>query len=147
MSRELQIGSEIYEYPDNNESSSWGPDASDWAEAITDKINSISGNFDILQSSSSLADNTASDTNITGLSFSSSLVRAAEITFYIARTGKEYGKLLVSYNGSSWDIIQTDTIGDEGILFNITSAGQVQYQSTSTGTGATIYFFARSLSV
>ena len=149
MSVNVTINQEVYKYPTQGESSGsgYGEEASAAFVALVEKVNSITGDNDILLSSTGLADNTTSDTAVTGLLFSSSLSRAAEITYYITRTGREYGKMLVSYNGSSWDIEQGVVIGDEGILFTISSAGQVQYQSSSTGTAGTIYFYTKSLDV
>ena len=142
----LQVNTSSFDFPDNGElgGQGWGEEVSGWAEAITNKINGISSNYEILISSATINNNISSDTAISGLSFNSSLVRAAQIYYTITRTTREYGILNVIYNGSSWDISQDSVIGDAGILFNVNSSGQVLYQSTNDIAG-TVKFASRSL--
>lgn len=147
MSQNLQIGSTTYKYPLNSETGgTWGEDASAWAKAITDKVNGFSSNSDILTTSASLSNNVVVDTAVSGLSFNSTLVRAATVTYDVIRTAREYGTLLVNYNGSSWDISRQNILGDAGMSFNITAAGQVTYQSSNDIVG-TMKFSAKAIEV
>lgn len=103
---------------------------------------------DISETSFTAADNQSSAANVTGLLFSNSIVRSADIMLSIVRntTYAQY-KLNVVQGASSWYIDQS-YLGDvTGLVFTITSAGQVQYTSTSTGSTAALRFRALTTSV
>lgn len=103
---------------------------------------------DILETQASLLDNQATPANVTGLSFSNGVVRS-----FIAQISVERGSdfEIFEINGiqksADWDI-SVSSIGDiTGINFIITSAGQIQYTSTSTGNSASVSFRADTTSI
>lgn len=94
-----------------------------------------------------IANNQSSPANVTGLSFTGNTQRSFEVTYQVYRntTGggatelAESGKLLGVYStvAGSWEMTQ-ESVGNSGVTFSITNAGQVQYTSTNiTGTAAT----------
>jgi hypothetical protein len=110
-------------------------------------INSALGNSfvsgDIALTSFTAANNQASAANVTGLAFANGTVRAFTSIVSITR-GATYASYTLEgiQKASSWDLNQ-NYVGDvTGITFTITSAGQIQYTSTNTGSTATIKFRA-----
>jgi hypothetical protein len=98
---------------------------------------------DINETSFSANDNEATPVNVTGLAFANATVRSFEALVSIVRasTYAQY-KLFGIQKGASWELDQS-FVGDiTGLEFSITSAGQVQYTSTNTGSGATLKFRA-----
>jgi hypothetical protein len=81
------------------------------------------------------ANNQSSATNVTGLSFANSSFRAAEITISVAidATSDLFAifKLNAIQKSSSWEMSSEYTGDVTGVIFSITSAGQVQYTSTN----------------
>ncbi len=136
MSKPLQVGSEIYNYPTQGENPGWGEEATGWAEAVTDALTAVQGPNDILLTSATLTNNQSSLADIPGFSFDTSQVQGIEATYFVVRTFDsgatvvtESGTLKGNYNGSDF-IITVDAAGDSGVSLNITNAGQVQYTST-----------------
>lgn len=147
MSTTVQISSNSYQIPSNNETGgTWGEDLSSALLALISKVNAISSNNDISPTTATLLNNITTNTAISGLSFSSSTVSAATITYYISRTVKQTGTLTVLYTGVGWNLIEGPDNGDAGIVFDINSSGQVVYQSTNDING-TIKYFAKTISV
>jgi hypothetical protein len=117
----------------------FGNDGSQWIQ-----LNLSIGDID--QTSFPALDNQAAPANITSFVFSNAVTRGFEAVVTIERssTYAEY-TLKAIQKGASWEMSQ-DYIGDDtGIAFSITSAGQIQYTSTSTGSGATIKFRAKTV--
>lgn len=83
-------------------------------------------------SSFSIANNTG-PSNVTGLLFDKTVSRSFRVDFQIYRsaTAKQYerGVLLGITDGTDWYISSVGSVGDAGVVFTITSAGQVQYTS------------------
>jgi hypothetical protein len=93
-------------------------------------------------------DNQASAANVTGLSFANGTVRSFVTTLSIVRnsTYAQY-TLRGIQKAASWEMIQ-EYIGDvTGLEFTITTGGQIQYTSSSTGNTATLKFRATITSV
>lgn len=98
---------------------------------------------DIPRTTFTAIDNTVSPLPITDLVFSNATVRAFDVILSVVRgvTYAEYS-LKGIQKGSSWEMSQ-DYIGDDtGLVFSVTSVGQIEYTSTSTGTNADIIFRA-----
>lgn len=137
MAVTLTVNGIPYEYPSNGENPGWGEDATAWAQAVTDVLNNSQGPGDILSTSFTIADNISSFTNVTGLAFSTSLVRSFEIEYNVFRTDGttpqvEVGLMHGVYNGTSWELSR-DYTGEAGMTYEITNAGQFRYKSTSVG--------------
>lgn len=94
------------------------------------------------------ADNQAIATDVTGLTFANATVRAFTTIVSIVR-GATYQQLILDgiQKGAAWELSQSTTGDDCGLTFTITTAGQIQYTSTSTGNTATVKFRAFTLSV
>lgn len=103
---------------------------------------------DIDETSFTAADNQSAAANVTGLSFANATVRAFEAIVSIVR-GSTYAnyQLRGIQRGSDWLMDQSYTGDSTGITFTITTAGQVQYTSTSTGSSATLKFRAFTTTV
>lgn len=108
---------------------------------------------DIFETSFSAANNQAAATNVTGLAFANGVVRSfkALVSVTIVATANLYEvfELVAIQKGSSWDMAISSTGDDSGIVFSITTAGQVQYTSTNvTGfTSDTMKFRAISTGI
>lgn len=141
MSKDLQIGSNIYEYPSPGEPAGWSEGASDWAEGVTNALATVQGPNDILLTSSSLTIPDSNDPgtigtfNVNGFLFDSATVQGFDAQFLVTRTYTdatpkevESGDILGNGTGTGGDFfISVSSIGDTGISFSITSDGQVQY--------------------
>lgn len=103
---------------------------------------------DINETSFTAADNQAVAANVTGLAFANGVVRSFEVILSIVR-GATYAqyKLNGVQGAASWYFGQTYLGDDTGLAFTITTAGQIQYTSSSTGDTAAIRFRALTTSV
>jgi hypothetical protein len=143
MSRTLTINGTNYIFPEQGTDPAWGEVVVDWAEAVTGQINSIVSEDEILTKSFVIVNNTTSASDVTGLVFDFTSVRAAIVSYTIIRTtstvtsGKaELGYINILYDGGasagSQAIVQQDQLaGDAGVTFTCTDTGQVQYTSTN----------------
>lgn len=98
---------------------------------------------DIDTTSFTAADNQSSPANVTGFLFANASVTGfdALVTIVRATTYATY-KIVGIQKASTWEMSQ-DFVGDStGLTFTITNAGQIQYQSSSTGSTATVKFRA-----
>jgi len=142
MAVTLTVGSNSHEFPENNEDPGWGEAVTAWAEDVTDVLGSVSGVNDKSITSVGILNNQSSPVNVTGLAFSVSAVRSFEAPYIVYRTNgtdveTESGILRGNYNSQSADWNFTyDRVGDAGVEFVITAAGQVQYYSDNI-TGGT----------
>ena len=160
MSVPLTIANNTFQYPTSGEDPGWGADATDWAIAVTEVLNTLVAPSDILETSYIINNNTVVQTDINRLFFDPGTVRAANITYSVYRVSTanpsghtESGVIYLNYDnsaslGSKWNLGQ-NKIGDASITFNITDAGQVQYTATDIGAAgyqSTIKFIAKTLS-
>ena len=156
MSVSLTVNGTTYIYPTNREAPGWGEEASAWSEAVTSVLENLVGPGDILTTSATIANNTAVASDVVGFSFDPVVVRAAICTYSVKRKTDtnekvECGQIFASYNSTtaSWD---APVFGGNsgGVVWTITSAGQVQYTSdnlTGTNYAGTIKFNAKSFTV
>lgn len=103
---------------------------------------------DINETSFTAADNQAVAANVTGLAFANATVRSFEVILSIVRgaTFAQY-KLNGVQGAASWYFSQTYLGDDAGLVFTITTGGQIQYTSSSTGDTALVKFRALTTSV
>lgn len=120
-------------------------------QSVKAYVDNNSGNVsagDIKETSFSMVDNQVTPANVTGLAFANGTVRSFDCQISIVRGATyEVYRLLGVQKGASWDMAQESTGDDCGIAFSITAAGQIQYTSTSTGSGATSKFRADTTSI
>ena len=161
MAIQLIIQGTVYNYPTSGEDPNWGEEAADWAEAVTDVLNTFLGPGDILQSTATIANNQAVASNVPGLIFDPAQVRASNVTYSIYRTSvsspsgfAESGTLYLIYDnnassGNKW-LLSQKTVGNSGVIFTVTDLGQIQYQSSNLLGGSytgTMKFSAKTLAV
>jgi hypothetical protein len=121
--------------------------------AIQTQINNLISTGDLNQTSFSAVNNQAAAANVTGLAFANASVRSfeAQVSVTILATGNLYEVFTLRgiQKDASWDLAQTSNGDTSGIVFTITSAGQVQYTSTNVSgfTSNTMKFRAKVLSV
>jgi hypothetical protein len=111
--------------------------------------NTVASPGDLNETSFSFVDNQILAANITGFAFNSAVVRGFEAVVTITRdsTYSIIKLMSINKNGSFLEMSQ-ELLGDStGVSLSITSAGQIQYTSTSTGFSGTIKFRASTLSV
>lgn len=135
MSKPLTIGSETFDFPINGQNSGWGEQVTDWAEAVTNALQTVQGPADILLTTANIINNQSTFVNINGFSFSTATVEAFTAEYYVLRTTAipaaskvESGHISGNYDGTAW-LISIQNTGDAGIDFQITSGGQLQYKT------------------
>ena len=115
----------------------------------------VDGKFntgDIFPTSFTGANNQASPANVTGLAFNAATVRAfeAQISVAVNATASLYEEFTLSgVNIGTGFNISVRSVGNSGVTFSITSAGQVQYMSSNYAgfVSLTIKFRALTTSV
>lgn len=137
MSTVVSISGTDYNLPSAGQSPPWGADLADIITALVAVANTVSGSADIINTSFTIANNTAVASNVTGAAFDTSLVRAFILQYSIYRYStttemSEVGTLYGAYKSSagSWELAQTYA-GSSGVTFTITAGGQLKYVSTS----------------
>lgn len=157
----LTVNNIPFEYPIPGDSPGWGQGASDWAEEVTFVLNNLLGPNDITETTFNIANNVSSFTNVNGLIFNTGEVRSATVAYSIYRISTsnmsgntESGVMNLSYDnlassGQKWSLIIGNVTGNSGVIFTVTDAGQIQYQSTdigSAGYSGVMHFKATALS-
>jgi hypothetical protein len=102
--------------------------------------NSFIQPLDILPTNFNFSNNQVAPADVTGLSFPTASVVGVTIDYVITRDNgtkiTEKGNLYAYQGETNWHLAQGNVLsdsptGDVGILFSITSDGQVQYTSTN----------------
>lgn len=125
-----------------------GVSISNTAGGITISASSVGSPGDIAETSFTAADNQSSPTNVTSFTFSNAVVRSFQATISIVRNNTYASYTIYGIQkASTWEISQNFTGDTTGIIFSITTAGQIQYTSTSTGFTSLIKFRAITTSV
>lgn len=141
MPKTLIINSTPFDYPTSGDAPGWGNDATGWAEEVTKVLNNLVGPDDILETSFNIANDQSTDANVTGLVFNAGSVRSAVIQYAIYRISDsnpsgfaETGEMHLVYdNNDGWNLGLGGIVGNSGVTFTITPAGQIQYQSNDIG--------------
>jgi hypothetical protein len=150
----LQVGTEVFNYPENgtNPQEQWGEEASAWAQAVTTLLASIQGPNDIAISAANIANNQPIPTSIVGLKFSTTAVQHISVEFVVIRntastTVVESGIIYGNYDGTDFNIA-LETVGNSGVSIDVDSTGQFLYTSTNLvgQTSATIKFKGNAIS-
>jgi len=134
MSIRLVIVDQAFDYPETGNGEGWGEEATGWAEAVTDTINSVISNQDIPLTEAVLVNGSSGIVN--GMSFSATNTQRIEVTGVISRvytgiSGKpeeaEAFSVQGTYNGSDFLISITSAGDDTGITLDVDTAGQFNY--------------------
>jgi hypothetical protein len=122
-------------------------------DGIDTKLGTLTSAGDLSEISFSSANNQSSAANVTGFAFANATVRSfkAIASVYINATSSLYESFELTgiQRGSGW-LLQVSSMGDvSGIIFSITSSGQIMYTSTNIAgfSAGTIKFRAHTLSV
>lgn len=91
---------------------------------------------DIQETSFAAANNQVTPVNVTGLAFANGVVRSfeAQVSVVLVATSNAYEvfKLSGIQKAASWDMSITSTGDESGVVFSISSSGQVQYTSQNS---------------
>jgi hypothetical protein len=154
----ITIGSQVINFPNSSASPDWSPAIIQFAKAVSQILNTVSGAFDVPNQTFTIdIYNPGTNIDIPALAFPITQVRAASVNYSVFRqtsttTAYETGIILAVYNpsnppGSAWEF-NIQRVGDAQITFNILDSGQVQF-TTQTLTGINhvgkISFVASSL--
>ena len=138
MSKSLQVGNNIFDYPVQGTGAGHGEDATAWAEAVTDALANFLGPNDILLTTANLANNTVIPQNIPGLTFNTGQVQHIQVEFLIVRIYDlgaskvvESGPVIGNFNGTDFRIGISSIGDDTGVELDITSGGQFTYTSSN----------------
>ncbi len=141
MSKKLLIGTQEFEIPEQGDGPDYGESLSDYFEAVSEALSTVQQPNDILTTSASILNNQTTFADISGFIFNSSEVISINSEFIIQRSTVSPASKLVesgfiqgNYNGATWSF-SVESVGNSGVEFNITSAGQLQYR-TSNLTGS-----------
>lgn len=156
MSKELTVNNITFNYPTSGDDPGWGGPATDWATEVTTVLNNVTAPDDILQTSFEVVNDQSVATDVVGMQFNGASVRSAVIDYAIYRISDsnpsglaEAGKLYLVYDDAAgFSFGQGDVVGNAGVNFSITGAGQFQYTSTDAGSlnyAGTMKFSAKSL--
>ncbi len=128
----VTIAGSTYYVPTNGQDPSWGADLHDTVVALANSV----GSANLATTSFTLLNNQASPTNVTGAAWSTATTRSVMVNFsiYITTTLEEYtesGTLYLNYKSTAgtWDLSRVGSGSDSGIVFSVTSGGQLQYVS------------------
>ena len=148
MPIDLTVNNNVYAYPSPGDEPGWGEPATDWASEVTLVLGTLLNSNDIPNSTSNIANNITSSSNVNSLLFNAAVVRSAVIEYniYIKTSSAEFAEVGTLYlifknggpTGNKWSIGRISFGDDCGVNFTMTDAGQVQYTSGNvTGTGYT----------
>jgi len=143
--KSLTVNNNTYDYPADGEDPGWGAEATGWAEEVTNTLDSLLGAGDILETPGEIANNQSVALDVLQLAFEPTVTRSAVVTYSIYRNTdsaslSETGTINILYDASQptnekWVVTQS-FVGNAGVIFTITDAGQFQYTSTNmAGTG------------
>lgn len=157
---QLIINGTVIDLPESAESPNWAPAIIQFAEAVTAGLAIAIGTYDVAPQAFTIdAFNSATDVDITNLSFPTANVRAVFIHYSVYRTtdsatAYEAGDMIAMYNpgnpvNQKWALSHGNKTGGDGQLtFNVTDNGQFRFSTTPLA-GANhqgkIIFDARSL--
>ena len=139
MPKILIVGNEEFEFPEEGDSSGyaggWGESVTSWAEAVTKALETVQQPNDIPISTAPILNNVTTPTLILGFAFDTSEVISIQGEYIVKRSTDtanlvENGNIEGNYNGSDWFITHTN-IRDAGIVFDITTSGQIVYTTTN----------------
>lgn len=155
---DLDIQGTTVSLPNSGSSPNWAEGVIEALELLAEAANEAVGTYDIAPQTFDISSfNSATNENISNLSFSTATVRMAIITYYVYRTTNsenavEAGTIIVDYNANrstneKWNLVQVNS-GDASITFSMTDAGQMQFTTTAlsgTGHSGKIGFSAKAL--
>ena len=156
----LTINGTVIDFPDSSSSPNWANAIIQFARAVEGGLAIAIGTYDVAPQAFTIdAFNSATNVDITNLSFPTASVRAVFIRYSIYRTtdsetAYEAGDMIAMYNPGNpvtqkWALsLGNKTGGDGKITFNVTDNGQFRFSSdplAGSNHAGKIIFEARSL--
>jgi len=155
MSKRLAVGNEIFNYPVTG-SSNYGEDATAWAEAVTEVLETVIGPGDILTQQVQLV---GASGNITGLAFDTTFVQRVSVEGLLTKesilpiSDPSYFKLTESFNiegvfdGTNFKFSVESTGDDTQVVIDVApSSGQFTFtQVVTPNSETTIKFKAKAI--
>jgi len=115
----------------------WGDEVTNWAIAISKAVDDLTVAGDIKLITVSVNNNQVAPIAVPNLRFDTVVNRHAIIDYAVYRIKgsdelSQAGQIYLTYKSSAgtWEIAD-NTVGDAGIVFTVTSQGQVQYTTTN----------------
>lgn len=135
---DLLVNNEIFNYPDPGTEPGWGTDATGWAVAVTEVLNSLAGPGTINEVQSVIENNISDAIALPGLVFAASLTQSATVLYRIQRDTDdispiiEQGRLDIMLDNGTWKMSRDIIVGNlAGVTFSIDATGQINYTSTN----------------
>lgn len=155
----LTIQGTTISFPDSGSSPNNAPAQVQFAELVTEALSAAVGTYDIAPQSYTLTADVNSNIDLTNLSFPTTAVRSAIISYNIERvtnsaTQNETGTLSLVYNGTAWDVTRESTgkvlnvSNVPYVTFSVSNLGQVSFSSIALGgtfTSGKITYSAKAL--
>lgn len=138
---QLNVKGRQFNYPDPGREPGWGEDATAWAEAITEAVETAVAAGD-LRGEVTLPPQSPTPLAIPGVQISSLQSSAGKVLYHLTE-GSNYqsGVLTLTKLSNDW-LITREYVGDNiDISFQITSSGQITYTSTAAGSVSFKYRF------
>lgn len=138
MAIEIVIAGTPIPFPSTGQSPEWSEAVIAFAQAVEEALSGLVSTGDVSKQNFVLdsSDNPATDVTLTGLSFSTAVVRAAFIRYTVFRqtdtnSAYEAGEMTVVYNpnnatGQKWEL-QREYVGDALATFVVDDAGQFSF--------------------
>lgn len=140
----LIVDGNEFNYPNPGTEPGWGPDATDWAIAVTDALTDLQSPGEFRGSAAIVGGQTNTPVNL--LEFDAAILRAVNITYSVTRSGnRQSGIIYLNNNSGVWEMNEQRQ-GDVGVEFSVNLSGQVLYTSSVGATGD-IKFFTKALSI
>lgn len=137
---EVVLSGTTYQVPKNMSTPPWGEELADYLVALGSAYSALIGVGDITETGFIVANNQTVSAPVTGLTFDSSVVRSATISYSIYRTTsttalREAGEVTVIYDstataGSKW-VLQRDSMGDALVELTVSDTGIFSYTSSN----------------
>ena len=129
MSIEVTVNNIPFNIPTQGQSAPWGEPLDGFFFEIARVLNSLKGSGD------NILNNVTTPTDVTDMKFDANLVRSFTIRGNLTRvydSASVYEEFVITglKKASTW-ALQQDGIGNAGIDFTITPAGQLQYTSSN----------------
>lgn len=137
---QITISGQVIDFPDVAQSPVWAEAIIQFAEAVESALSSVAGAFDVAPQLYTMVSNANTNVALPSLSFPTSQVQGALITYSVYRTTNstkvsEFGTLEITYNpdgpiNNKWEIAREFT-GNAQVTFTVTDTGQVEFSSTA----------------
>lgn len=156
----IVINGEPIDFPDTGTSPVNSETQIQFAQAVERALSGLISTGDVSKQVFTLdsSHNIASNITLSGLAFSTAVVRAAFIRYSVYREttqpayAYEAGQFIIVYNAQNptnqkWEV-QQEKVGDASITFTVDDNGQFYFSTTSIGTGThsgAVSFVAQAL--